>query len=532
MDMKRRQFLQIGAVAFGAGVLPGLNGLARAQASGGVLKFVPQADLAVIDPHGSPAYVTRNHASLVFDTLYGVDGNNVPQPQMVEGHVVSEDGKVWTMTLREGLMFHDGSPVQARDAVASVKRWAKRDGFAQALTAALEDLSAPDERTIVFRLSRPLPILPDMLGKMAAYWPAILPERLALTDPFQPLSEIIGSGPYRYVGAERIPGALNVYERFEGYVPRPEPADNLAGGKVAHFDRVEWHTMPDPATAAAALLAGEVDWWEQPTADLAPIFEGTDVTVASKDPGGNIGILRMNFRQKPFDNPAIRRVVLKAVNQRDYMLAAVGEDTRLWSVPQGYFHPKSMLASTEGLETFTAEKDFAALKAELIAAGYQGERIVLLSTADYPVINAFGEVCADMMRRIGMNVDLVVQDWATIAQRMANKESLDQGGYSAYCNFVAGAGTFNTAAHTFLRSNGDGAYYGWPDIPEIEALRAAWLDAATPAEQAEIGRKIQEIALDQVPFVPLGLFYFPTAFRSDLEGMLDTYPVFWNIRRS
>lgn len=529
--MKRRQFLQTGALAFGAAIAPGIVGLARAQTAGGVLKFIPQADLAVIDPHGSPAYVTRNHASLVFDTLYGVDGNNVPQPQMVDHHVIEEEGLVWRMTLREGLMFHDGTPVTAKDCAASVLRWAKRDGFAQALNAVLVELTAADDRTIVFRLSRPLAILPDMLGKMAAYWPAILPERLALTDPFQPLGEIIGSGPYRYVGGERIPGSLNVYERFEGYVPRSEPADNLAGGKVAYFDRVEWHTIPDPATAASALQAGEVDWWEQPTPDLSPIFDGTEIRVDVKDRGGNIGVLRLNFLQKPFDNPAIRRIVLRAVNQRDYMLAAIGEDETQWSVPQGYFHPAAALASDVGLDTFTEVKDYTALSQELIDAGYAGERIVLLSTADYPAINAFGEVCADMMRKLGMNVDLVVQDWATIAQRMASKADLENGGYSAYCNFVAGAGTFNTAAHTFLRSNGEGAYYGWPDIPAIEELRAAWLDAKTREEQAEIGRQIQAIALEEVPFVPLGLFYFPTAYHTNLEGMIDTYPVFWNIRR-
>ncbi len=527
--MKRREFL-VNSSAVAVALAFGIPGRALAQDKK-LLKFVPQADLAVIDPHGTPAYVTRNHALMVYDTLYGVDSKNVPQPQMVEKGEVSQDGLLWTLTLREGLKFHDGSPVRGADVVASLKRWMQKDGFAQSLAPLLTELAAPDERTITFKLSKPYPLLPDLLGKMASYSTGIMPERLANTDANTAITEIVGSGPYRYVMEERVPGSLNVYEKFAAYVPRSEPADNLAGGKVAHFDRIEWHTIPDPATAAAALQAGEMDWWEQPTADLLPIFEGSDVSVGVKDKTGNLGLLRLNFLQPPFDNPKIREVVLKAVNQRDYMLAAVGEDESLWSVPQGIFNPKSSLASNVGLDTFTATKDYEALKKELIDAGYKGETIVLLSTADYPVIGAFGEVAADMMRKIGMTVDLQVQDWATMASRMKNKGDPASGGYHAFGNFSAGAGAMNTAAHTYLRS-GATAFDGWPNIPAIEELRTAWLSASTIEEQAEIGRKIQEIALKEVPFIPLGLFYFPTAYRSDLEGMLDTMPVFWNVSRA
>ncbi|WP_442580339.1 ABC transporter substrate-binding protein [Mesorhizobium sp. ASY16-5R] len=527
--MVERRDLIKGSAAVAVALAFGLPGRALAQDKK-VLKFVPQADLAMIDPHGTPAYVTRNHALMVFDTLYGVDSNNVPQPQMVETGQVSDDGLLWTLTLREGLMFHDGSAVRGADVVASLKRWMQKDGFGQALAPALEELAAPDDRTVTFKLSRPFPLLPDLLGKTASYSTGIMPERLAATDANTPLEEIIGSGPYRYVMSERIPGSLNVYKKFAEYAPRSEPADNLAGGKIANFDRIEWHTIPDPATAAAALQGGEVDWWEQPTADLIPIFEGADVTVAVKDTTGNLGLLRLNFLQPPFDNAKIREVVLKAVNQRDYMLAAVGENEALWSVPQGIFNPKSALASTDGLESFIETKNYEALKQELIDAGYKGETIVLLSTADYPVINAFGEVAADMMRKIGMTVDLQVQDWATMASRMKNKGDPASGGYHAFGNFSAGAGAMNTAAHTYLRA-GATAFDGWPNIPEIEDLRTAWLSAASVEEQAEIGRKIQEVALKEVPFIPLGLFYFPTAFKSDLEGVLDTMPVFWNVDR-
>lgn len=524
----RRNFLKAAASGLAAS---SFGGIARAQGSR-VLKFVPQADLAVIDPHGTTAFVTRNHALMVFDSLYGVDSRLQPQPQMVEGHVVDEDGKRWTMTLREGLRFHDGTPVLARDVVASLKRWMAKDIFSQALVAVLDELSASDDRTVRFRLRKPFPLLPDLLGKVGSYHTGIMPERLASTSPATALTEILGSGPYRFVAGERVPGSLNVYERFQGYVPRQEAADYLAGGKVTHFDRIEWRTIPDPSTAAAALQAGEIDWWEQPTPDLIPLFKGRNVKVEIKDKAGNYGLMRLNFRQKPFDNPQIRRIVLDAVTQSEFMLATAGEDKSTWCTPVGYFHPDSVMASTDGLDRFVKPVDYEKAKAALKQAGYAGERILLMATADFPAINAMCEVAADLFRKIGFNVDHQVQDWGTVSARMKNKGPLDKGGWSVICNFTAAITTFTPAAHTWLRSNGENAFDGWPDIPEIEQLRTAWFDASDAKQQAEIGRKIQAVALEQVPYVPLGIYFTPTAYKGNLTGMLDGVPLFWNIRRA
>src|ERR1700710_777518 len=190
---------------------------------------------------------------------------------MVEGHQVDADALTWRLTLREGLRFHDGTPVLARDAVASIQRWAVRDSFGQALIAATDELSAPSDKVIQFRLKHRFPLLPDALAKPTNLMAAIMPERLAQTPATTMMKEMVGSGPYSYVAAERVPGARNVYRRFDGYVPRPQgTASFTAGPRIAHFERVEWLTTPDPGTQVAALQAGEVDWVEQPLMDLAP----------------------------------------------------------------------------------------------------------------------------------------------------------------------------------------------------------------------------------------------------------------------
>src|SRR5690606_37816469 len=151
-------------------------------------------------------FVARFHANLAFDTLYGEDSQFNPHPQMVEGHVVENDGKLWRLRLRDGLEFHDGEPVLARDCSASIKRWATVDSFGQALMAATDELSAPSDKQIVFRLRRPFPLLPAALGKSSTFVPVIMPERLATRGVTQPINESIGSGPYRYVHGERVPG--------------------------------------------------------------------------------------------------------------------------------------------------------------------------------------------------------------------------------------------------------------------------------------------------------------------------------------
>ena len=207
--MHRRTLLATGAATLAA------PHVARSQATR-ILKFIPQIDVPLLDPVVTSAYIARDHGFVVFDTLFGQDYAFRAQPQMVDGFTTEPDGKTWRLILRDGLRFHDNTPVLARDCVASIKRWGQRDAFGQALMAATDEVSADGDKTIVFRLKRPFPLLPDALGKVAGIMCAIMPERLASTDAFTPITEMVGSGPFRYVAAERVPGAQTVYTRFEG----------------------------------------------------------------------------------------------------------------------------------------------------------------------------------------------------------------------------------------------------------------------------------------------------------------------------
>jgi peptide/nickel transport system substrate-binding protein len=525
MMLKRRSML-----AASAGLA--MPRLAAAQGSR-VLKFVPQADLALLDPIQTTAFVTRNHALLVFDTLYGVDAEWKAQPQMVEGHVVENDGKTWKLTLRDGLRFHDNTPVLARDVVASLNRWGKRDSFGLALMAVVEEISAPSDKVVQIRLKKPFPLLPDALGKTGANIAAIMPERLATTDAFAQVTEMVGSGPFRFVASERVPGSKAVYEKFAGYVPRQGVPSLMAGPKVANFDRVEWITIPDAATSAAALQSGEVDWWEQPTTDFQPLLKrNPNIKVEVTDSTGAYGIVRFNFVNPPYDNPAIRRAAMAAISQTEVMQAIAGTDPANWRTKVGFFLPGTPMASDVGMEAMQDPPDLERAKRMLAESGYKGEKLVFLVATDLPGLNAQGQVVADAWRKVGFNVDMPALDWGTVIQRLASQQPIDKGGWNAFSNSTAGVNTFNPAAHNYIRGSGKSATFGWADIPKLEELRNAWFDAPTVEAQAAICREMQRVSFETVPYIPTGVYFQPTAYRTSLVDVRRGFPQFYGVKRS
>lgn len=526
--MNRRGLLQAGILGMTVLAAPRI-GRAADQL---VLKFVPQADLASLDPMWTTSYVTRNHGYMVYDTLYGLDEQYRPQPQMVEGHEVATDGLQWTLTLREGLKFHDNQPVLARDAVASIRRWGQRDPFGQALLAATAELSAPSDRAIHFRLRRPFPLLPNALGKAPSFMPCIMPERLAQTDAMTQVTDPVGSGPFRFLTNERTQGSRFAYEKFAGYQPRPGASSFTAGGKVAHFSRVEWHVIPDAATAAAALRSGEVDWWEQPTADLLPMLRRAgNVAVEVIDPTGVMGTIRFNTVQPPFDDPAARRALLGAFNQADFMTAVVGTDQALWKDGVGFFCPASPMASDAGIAALTPV-NASVIKNRLAVAGYRGQKTVLLGASDYPSINALSQVAASVLQDAGMTVDYQAMDWGTVTQRRLSKSPADRGGWSAFFTAASGLEMFDPTGHNQIRGNGKDAWFGWPESPKLEILRDAWLTAPDLAAQQQVARQMQLQAFEDVPYVPLGQFSQATAYRTSLSGVLKGgFALLHNVRR-
>ena len=208
---------------------------------------------------------------MVYDTLLAEDANFKIQPQMADWKV-SDDKLTYTFTLRDGLKWHDGTPVTAEDCVASLKRWGKTDGMGQKLMDFTASIEATDAKTITLKLKEPYGLVLESIGKPSSLVPFMMPKRLAETPPGKPIPEQIGSGPFKFVQAEFQPGVKAVFEKNKDYVPRKEPPSWTSGGKVVKVDRVEWITMADAQTAVNALQSGDIDFMENPSYDILPVL--------------------------------------------------------------------------------------------------------------------------------------------------------------------------------------------------------------------------------------------------------------------
>ena len=533
--MDRRAFLK--SVA-GAGAMSAAGTLATPaisqRAAARALRFVPQADLANFDPIWGTQYVVRNASALVWDTLYGVDENLQPQRQMVEAEEASADGLTWTFRLRPGLKFHDGEKVLAKDVVASLNRWAVRDQMGIMLKNIEQELTAPDDRTIKWVLKKPYPKMLFALGKNNAPVAFVMPERIAKSDPFKQITEYIGSGPMRFMRNEWVAGDKAVFEKFADYVPRQEPGSWLAGGKRILVDRIEWKVMPDPGTASAALQNGEVDWWENPIPDLVPLLrKNRNVMVDIADPLGNVGSFRMNHLYPPFNDVRARRAVLMALSQEDYMRALVGDDPALWKPLPGFFTPGTALYSEEGGEILKGPRNLDAAKKLLAQSGYAGQPVTCLVAQDQPITKAQGDVTADLLKRLGMNVDFVATDWGTVGGRRAVKTLPGQGGWQMFHTWHAGADTINPAPYHAIRANGEKAWFGWPDIPAVETEVMAWFEAKNLDEEKTAMRRLNKVALDNVVYAPTGFFLSYQAWRKNVTGVVKgPLPFFWGVSKT
>jgi peptide/nickel transport system substrate-binding protein len=466
--MRRRDLFKGAAAGVAALAAPRIG---RAEKTN-KLVFVPVFDLNVLDPVVTGNRSTRTHAYLVFDTLYGIDTNWAAQPQMVEGHQVDEDGLTWTLSLRDGLRFHDKEPVLARDAVASIRRFAARISLANALMAATEELSAPDDRTVRFRLKRRFPHLPEALAGPGDNVPAIMPERLAATSPYKPVDEIVGSGPYRFLPDEHVSGARAAYERFPLYQPRAAGSVGFtAGPKVARFDRVEWLTL-DQFSAMAALRNGEIDWWEVPLTDAAQALARDPHIAVVFQYAPVIGILRFNHLHPPFNNSLVRRALLGAVDQAEAMTAVAGTDRTNWHDGIGLFPAGTPFANDAGIEVLRRPRDYAAVRQALTRAGYDGEKIVVLGPTDVQEVRHPSRHGATGRRPPKTALDVLEMELGAAARRRQNHGPPDKGGWNAFFEFLdRSIPNINPYGNRLIRADGLAAYDGWPTSPRIEALR-------------------------------------------------------------
>src|SRR5438067_357152 len=508
-------------------------GIAPALAQGQkVLKFIPQADLRILDPITTTAYITRNHGYMIYDTLFATDAKFQVQPQMVDKYELSADRLTYTFTLRDGLKYHDGQPVRSADCIASIDRWAKRDALGQKMAEATESWKAVNDKTFTLKLKRPFPLTLEALGKPSSNVPFIMPERIAKTDASTNITDPTGSGPFKFVKEEWVPGNKVVYVKNGDYVPRKEPPSWAAGGKVVKVDRVEWIYIPDSATAAAAINAGEVDWWEQLPPDLIPILaRNKDVKVENIDPLGSMGMIRFNFMYPPFNNQKMRQALLYVVDQNDYVLGIAG-DAKNGRTCYSYFTCGTPLSSEVGAEPMKGKRDLEKAKQLIKESGYKGEKVVIIDATDQPIVHSQSLLTADVLKKLGVNVEVQAGDWGTLITRRTSKEPLDRGGWSIFHTWLVGPDLTSPAVNFAVRGTGAKGWFGWPEDAKTEELRETWFSATDAASSKKAADAVQARAFEFVPYVPTAQFILPTAYRSNLSGVIIApMTLMWNVEK-
>ncbi|MBO4226309.1 ABC transporter substrate-binding protein [Bradyrhizobium neotropicale] len=507
---------------------------AQALAAGKTITAVMHSDLRVIDPIMTTAYISRDHGYMVYDTLLATDSNFKIQPQMADWKV-SDDKLTYTFTLRDGLKWHDGTPVTAEDCVASLQRWGKVDGMGQKLMDFTESLTATDAKTITLKLKEPYGLVLDSIGKPSSRVPFMMPKRLAETPPDKPIPEQIGSGPFKFVQAEFQPGVKAVYEKFKDYVPRKEPANWTSGGKVVKVDRVEWITMPDAQTAVNALQSGDIDFMEFLPLDMLPVLEpNKDLKIEVLNKFGFQTLGRMNFLYPPFDNVKVRRAAFLAMNQKDVLDALVG-NAKYQTICGAFFGCGTPLETDVGAETLVKGNGMAEAKKALAESGYDGTPVVIMAPGDVITLKAQPIVAAQLLRDAGFKVDLQATDWQTVVTRRASQKPPKEGGWNMFFTNWVAADVANPIVNASLTGRGkNGGWFGWAEDAKIEELRDKFARSSSPDEQKKIAAEIQKQAYDQVMYVPLGQYSLPSGWRKSLTGVLDgpATPIFWNIDKS
>jgi peptide/nickel transport system substrate-binding protein len=478
------------------------------------VKAVMGWNVATIDPHKSRSRVTATHAQMIFDQLFALDTKLHVQPQMVERYSVSDDGRIYSFTLREGLAFHDGRPVTAADVVASMKRWMEMSQNGQTAAAQTEAVAAIGDRDVEWTLKRPFPFLLQLLARPTLSPAVVMPAEIAASRDALEVEQMIGSGPFRFKSDEWVPGAKVVYVKNEDYRPRSEPTDGFAGSKEVFVDRVEWLVMNDLQTAQAALLNGEIDFMENPPFETFQVLEASGaITVRSLDAYGRQGVFIFNHAQPPFNNRYAREAIQWLVDQDKFLKIAVGREElyqtclTLWTCGSPY----ETHVNSDAVAGYDPEK----AKALMEKAGYNGETVTLLENVEEPPEDSAMLLLAQELRNIGVKVELVPLDWAGVIERRRSKE-----GWNAYITGTRGPDGALPILNNFGRTTCENGM-GWACNEEITKLREEWVFSRSEEELKSNAARIQELLNEEAIYVVFGQWKLPVAYRSVLSDVQD-----------
>ena len=502
-----------------------------AQAEDSVLTVNMHSDLKIVDPIWTTAYMSRNYGYMVYDTLFAMNTKGEVLPQMVDTFEIADDGLTYDFTLREGLKFHDDAPVTSEDVIASLQRWGQKDAMGQKMLTFVAEMTATGDNSFQFKMNEPTGMVIQALGKPSSNVPFIMPARIAATPPGDQITEYIGSGPFVFLEDEWKPGDKAEFAKFEGYVPRSEPADGLAGGKEVFVDKVVWKVIRDQQTKMNALSKGELDVIEQPAHDLLPLMEQDEnIKLIDLNPFGSQYTFRFNVLHPPFDNPKIRQALMYAFDQEEFLFAAVGDEA-YFKTCKAMFICGTPIATEKGFEDMLSG-NIEKAKEMIKEAGYDGTPVLLMHPTDLTILEPLPPVAKAIMEDIGLVVDMQAMDWQTLVGRRNKQEPVAEGGWNAFITAWNSVDNASPLTTPFLNAGCDKALFGWPCDEQIQSLRDEFSREPDPAKQLAIVEKLQMRVAEYPTHIHLGQYLQPHAMGKNISGApVSPVPAFWGYKK-
>ncbi len=489
--------------------------------AGGTLRYATVGEPPSLDQQVVTSDLATTIAHHIFEGLYTFDANYEPQPLLASGEEVSADGKTITIHLRDGVQFHDGQAMTSADVVASLKRWGEHGSRGKLLFSNVSEVSAAGDHSVKL-------VFTDTFGpwkNLMAFingGPAIYPAAVASAAGQAPIDieNYIGTGPYRF--GEWKPNRHVELVKFDAYSGPDGDASGYAGRRTAHFDRLRFIPVPDPGTRVNGLRAGDYDYAESVPSDLFDELDDDAGTNVVLNGGPIFGLVFMNSKAGPLrSNFELRQAIQAALNKEDALRVSIGPE-KLWRA-NGSFLPKGNAwysdAGTDRFSEGNAEK----AKALATEAGYDGTPIKLLVSTNYAFHYDQAVVFTRQLLDAGINVEMVVVDWATLIKKRAQPDQWDL--FFTHHGFVP---------DPILISVMNDNYPGWWATDEKQQLKSAFTATNDPADRKATWGKIQSLIYTQVPTMKTGDVYTYNIASPKLSGIEATtliWPHFWGVSK-
>jgi len=510
-----------GGVATGAATPVGGTTAAATAAGalkrGGILKIAIIGEApAVADAMFTTATITSNLAAQIFEGLFARDSKYAARPLLVDKHTVSPDGKGYEFTLRKGITFHNGKELTSADVVASLKRWGALTGRGKTIVGRLVEngLAAKDPLTVTMTFKEPTGVLLDFLALAEAF---IMPAEIADAAGKDKLAEdkLIGTGPFKFA-EHKVDQYLRLV-RHDGYLPRDEPADGMAGKRVAYLDELRFIPVPDESVRTNGVVTGEYHFNETVAPDQYDRVKGDPTVVPMIVKPYYWYCPHFNKRKGLFTDAKMRKAVALCFSQAEAMIAGFGRQEFIRLDPS-VSAPETVWHSDAGKDSYN-KPDAERAKALLKEAGYAGQPIRWLATKEYFYNYPMADYAKQKMEASGMKVELVVSDWATLVKNRANPD--------VYEIFVTGHSGYS---HPATQPFNDKEWPGFWDNAEKDRLVGAMVAEPDPAKQKKIIDDYEALIYQETPFVKCGDNFLLRVARKEVVGYVNPPDwFFWNV---